>query len=34
MSWQQRIQKAIQQRKEDNLWRHRISVSSPQGSRI
>jgi 8-amino-7-oxononanoate synthase len=34
MSWQQRIQKAIQQRKEDNLWRHRISVSSPQGSHI
>jgi 8-amino-7-oxononanoate synthase len=34
MAWQQRIQKAIQQRKEDNLWRHRISVSSPQGSRI
>ncbi|MBL4798432.1 MAG: 8-amino-7-oxononanoate synthase [Oleispira sp.] len=34
MSWQQRIQQAIQQRKEDNLWRQRISVASPQGSRI
>jgi 8-amino-7-oxononanoate synthase len=34
MSWQQRIQQAIQQRKEDNLWRQRISVASPQGARI
>jgi 8-amino-7-oxononanoate synthase len=34
MSWQQRIQQAIQQRKEDNLWRQRINVASPQGARI
>ncbi|MBL4797740.1 MAG: 8-amino-7-oxononanoate synthase [Oleispira sp.] len=34
MSWQQRIQQAIQQRKEDNLWRQRINVASPQGPRI
>jgi 8-amino-7-oxononanoate synthase len=34
MSWQQRIQQAIQQRKEDNLWRQRINVASPQGVRI
>lgn len=34
MSWQQRIQQAVQQRKEDNLWRQRINVASPQGARI
>ncbi|MEH6448652.1 MAG: 8-amino-7-oxononanoate synthase [Oleispira sp.] len=34
MPWQQRIQQAIQQRKEDNLWRQRINVASPQGARI
>jgi 8-amino-7-oxononanoate synthase len=34
MFWQQRIQQAIQQRKEDNLWRQRINVASPQGARI
>jgi 8-amino-7-oxononanoate synthase len=34
MSWQQRIQQEIQRRKEDNLWRQRISVNSPQGGRI
>ena len=34
MSWQQRIQQAIQQRKEDNLWRQRINVASPQGAGI
>jgi 8-amino-7-oxononanoate synthase len=34
MSWQQRIQQAIQQRKEDNLWRQRINVASPQGAHI
>jgi 8-amino-7-oxononanoate synthase len=34
MSWQQRIQQAIKQRKEDNLWRQRINVASPQGAHI
>ena len=34
MSWQQRIQQAIQQRKENDLWRQRINVASPQGARI
>jgi len=34
MSWQQRIQQAVQQRKEDNLWRQRINVASPQGARV
>ena len=34
MSWQHRIQQAIQQRKEDNLWRQRINVASPQGARV
>jgi 8-amino-7-oxononanoate synthase len=34
MSWQQRIQKEIQQRKDNNLWRQRINVASPQGARI
>jgi 8-amino-7-oxononanoate synthase len=34
MSWQQRIQQAIKQRKEDNLWRQRINLASPQGARI
>jgi 8-amino-7-oxononanoate synthase len=34
MSWQQRIKQAIKQRKEDNLWRQRINVASPQGVRI
>lgn len=34
MSWQQRIHQAITQRKEDNLWRQRIHLSSPQGARI
>lgn len=34
MSWHQRINQSIAQRKEDNLWRQRINLSSPQGSRI
>jgi len=34
MSWHLRIQQAIQQRKEDNLWRQRINVASPQGARV
>jgi 8-amino-7-oxononanoate synthase len=34
MSWQQRIQQAIKQRKEDNLWRQRINLASPQGAHI
>lgn len=34
MSWHQRIQQGIQQRKEDNLWRQRINVASPQGARV
>lgn len=34
MSWQQRIQQAIQQRKENNLWRQRINVASPQSTHI
>ena len=34
MSWPQRIQQAIQQRKEDNLWRQRINIASPQGAHI
>ncbi|OUS41385.1 8-amino-7-oxononanoate synthase [Oleispira antarctica] len=34
MSWHQRIQRGIQQRKEDNLWRQRINLASPQGARI
>ena len=34
MSWQQRIHQAVAQRKEDNLWRQRIHLSSPQGARI
>jgi len=34
MSWHQRIQLAIQQRKEDNLWRQRINLASPQDARI
>ncbi len=34
MSWHQRIQQGIQQRKEDNLWRQRINLASPQGARI
>jgi len=34
MSWQQRIHQAVVQRKEDNLWRQRLHLTSPQGSRI
>ena len=34
MSWQQRIQQAVAQRKEDNLWRRRLHLNSPQGPRI
>ena len=34
MSWHQRIQQEIQQRKENNLWRQRINLASPQGARV
>ena len=34
MSWSQRLQQALQTRKENNLWRQRINLSSPQGARI
>jgi len=34
MPWQQRIQQAIKQRKEDDLWRQRINVGSPQSTHI
>jgi 8-amino-7-oxononanoate synthase len=34
MSWSQRLQQALQIRKEDNLWRQRINLSSPQGARV
>lgn len=34
MSWQQRIHQAVVQRKEDNLWRQRLHLNSPQGPHI
>ncbi len=34
MSWQQRIDQALEQRKHNNLWRQRLNLSSPQGARV
>lgn len=34
MSWQQRIQQAVEQRKDNNLWRQRQTMTSPQGAHI
>ncbi len=34
MSWQHRIQQAVQQRKDNNLWRQRQCIASPQGAHI
>jgi 8-amino-7-oxononanoate synthase len=34
MSWQQRIQQAVEPRKANNLWRQRQSIASPQGAHI
>ena len=34
MSWQQRIHHAVQQRKEDNLWRQRLNLASAQGAQV
>lgn len=34
MSWQQRIDQALQERKDNNLWRQHLNLTSPQGARI
>lgn len=34
MSWQQRLTTAIQQRREQDLWRQRAQLNSPQGTEV
>lgn len=34
MSWQQRIDQSVQQRKVNNLWRQRLNISSAQGAKV